>query len=76
MADRHEDDLSRTDRPAAGPVTMGDIVRLPQLAAGRPDVLVGEAALDAPVRWVHVSDSAGVARLLSGGELLLSTGSG
>ena len=32
-------------------------------------------ALDARVRWVHVSDSAGVARLLNGGELLLSTGS-
>lgn len=76
MADRHEDDLSRTDRPTAGPLTMGDIARLPELAAGRPEVLVGEAALDAPVRWVHVSDSAGVARLLSGGELLLSTGSG
>jgi purine catabolism regulator len=28
------------------------------------------------VRWVHVSDSAGVARLLDGGELLLSTGQG
>ena len=28
------------------------------------------------MRWVHVSDSAGVARLLNGGELLLSTGSG
>ena len=27
------------------------------------------------MRWVHVSDSAGVARLLDGGELLLSTGS-
>lgn len=40
-----------------------------------PEVLVGGAALDARVRWVHVSDSAGVARLLDGGELLLSTGS-
>ena len=27
------------------------------------------------MRWLHVSDSAGVARLLDGGELLLSTGS-
>jgi purine catabolism regulator len=76
MADRHEDDVNRTDRPSAGPLTVGDVVRLPELALGRPEVLVGEDALEAPVRWVHVSDSAGVARLLSGGELLLSTGSG
>ncbi len=41
-----------------------------------PEVLSGDEALDARVRWVHVSDSAGVARLLNGGELLLSTGSG
>ncbi|KHK99636.1 hypothetical protein LK09_02955 [Microbacterium mangrovi] len=57
-------------------MTVGDILRLPELARVHPDVLVGDAALDAPVRWVHVSDSAGVARLLTGGELLLTTGSG
>ena len=76
MADRHEDDLNRTDRPSGGPLTVGNILRLPELASVHPDVLVGDSALDAPVRWVHVSDSAGVARLLTGGELLLSTGSG
>lgn len=37
-------------------------------------MLVGGAALDAGVRWVHASDSADVARLLDGGELLLTTG--
>ncbi|MFB3980188.1 PucR family transcriptional regulator ligand-binding domain-containing protein [Microbacterium proteolyticum] len=45
------------------------------LSAGAPEVLVGGAALSAPVRWVHVSDSPGVARLLEGGELLLTTAS-
>lgn len=44
--------------------------------AGAPEVLVGGPALGAAVRWVHVSDSAGVARLLDGGELLLTTGAG
>ncbi|GAA1060696.1 PucR family transcriptional regulator ligand-binding domain-containing protein [Agromyces bracchium] len=55
---------------------MREILALDAVAAGVPEVLVGDAALDARVRWVHVSDSAGVARLLDGGELLLSTGSG
>ncbi|WP_430644853.1 PucR family transcriptional regulator [Agromyces sp. GXS1127] len=56
--------------------TVREILALDAVAAGVPEVLVGDAALDARVRWVHVSDSAGVARLLDGGELLLSTGSG
>ncbi|BDZ65150.1 PucR family transcriptional regulator [Agromyces mangrovi Wang et al. 2018] len=56
--------------------TVGELLALPALVEGMPEVLVGEQALEAPVRWVHVSDSAGVARLLEGGELLLSTGSG
>ncbi|RZI80510.1 MAG: PucR family transcriptional regulator, partial [Microbacterium sp.] len=54
---------------------MREVLALDAVTAGMPQVLVGDATLDAPVRWVHVSDSAGVARLLDGGELLLSTGS-
>ncbi|MBT2486916.1 PucR family transcriptional regulator ligand-binding domain-containing protein [Microbacterium sp. ISL-108] len=54
---------------------MADVLRMPQVRAGRPLVVVGGAALNAGVRWAHVSDSADVARLLDGGELLLSTGS-
>ncbi|KTR85958.1 hypothetical protein NS220_18475, partial [Microbacterium testaceum] len=48
---------------------------MPALVQGVPEVLVGRAFLDARVRWVHVSDSPGVARLLDGGELLLTTAS-
>lgn len=55
--------------------TVREVLALEAVVAGMPQVLVGEGALDAPVRWVHVSDSSGVARLLDGGELLLSTGS-
>lgn len=88
MADRREDDAIRTDRPTApaataasataadGLPTVREILTLEAVAHGLPEVLSGEGALDARVRWVHVSDSAGVARLLVGGELLLSTGSG
>ena len=56
--------------------TVREILTLDAVAQGVPEVLSGGDALDARVRWVHVSDSAGVARLLNGGELLLSTGSG
>ncbi|HYI50217.1 MAG TPA: PucR family transcriptional regulator [Microbacterium sp.] len=71
---------TRTDRPVGLDEhetlpSVRDVIGLDAVAAGLPDVLVGGEALDARVRWVHVSDSAGVARLLNGGELLLSTGS-
>lgn len=48
---------------------------MPALVQGMPEVLVGQTALDSRVRWVHVSDSPGVSRLLDGGELLLTTAS-
>lgn len=89
MAERREDEADRTNRPAPGAgngatglatddalPTVREILTLDAVAVGVPEVLVGDGALDARVRWVHVSDSAGVARLLDGGELLLSTGSG
>ena len=37
-------------------------------------VLAGEANLDVPVRWVHISELADPTPWLSGGELLLTTG--
>ena len=79
MAERREESAIRTIRPDGLP-TVREVLAFDVIAAGMPEVLVGAAptdgrALDAPVRWVHVSDSAGVARLLDGGELLLSTGS-
>ncbi|HEV7492623.1 PucR family transcriptional regulator [Baekduia sp.] len=37
-------------------------------------VLTGEPNLDAPVRWVHISELADPTPWLSGGELLLTTG--
>ena len=81
MAERREDEPNRTDRPSGlvadhGLPTVREILGLEAFVTGVPEVLVGDSALDAAVRWVHVSDSAGVARLLNGGELLLSTGSG
>ena len=39
-------------------------------------VCAGETNLDAPVRWVHISELADPTPWLSGGELLLTTGMG
>lgn len=76
MSDRREFTEHRTDRPTPDHGTLlqvSDVLALPVVQAGAPQVLVGGTALDAGVRWVHVSDSASVARLLDGGELLLTT---
>ncbi|WP_249353768.1 PucR family transcriptional regulator [Microbacterium sp. 2FI] len=72
--------MIQTDRPADRSTyetlpTVREVLALDAVVQGVPEVLVGDAALDARVRWLHVSDSSGVARLLDGGELLLSTGS-
>ncbi|WP_223690967.1 PucR family transcriptional regulator [Leifsonia poae] len=70
----------KTDRPAAETAavlpTVREILRFDDVARALPEVLSGEEALDRPVRWVHVSETADVARLVQGGELLLSTGAG
>lgn len=76
-ADRPEDDRVRTDRPdSVGLPRLRDVLDAGMLVRGDPQVLVGGPALDARVRWVHVSDSAEVAGLLDGGELLLTTAAG
>ncbi len=79
-AEGRGESVARTDRPGAVDghetlPTVREVIGLDAVAQGGPEVLVGDDALEARVRWVHVSDSAGVARLLNGGELLLSTGS-
>lgn len=54
--------------------TVRAILGLPVLRAAAPKVLGGTTGLDAPVRWVHVSEILDVGNLLSGGELVLTTG--
>ena len=78
MSERQDFAVDRTDRPArtSALLTVAEVLAEPALQAGVPEVVVGGAALDAEVRWAHISDGAGVARLLDGGELLLSTGAG
>jgi purine catabolism regulator len=58
------------------PVTVREALALPVLAAGDPVVLSGDAGLDTDIRWAHVSELRDVGALLSGHELVLTTGLG
>lgn len=60
--------------PVAGTLSIARILELPPVAAGEPEVLGGAGLLGRPVRWVHVAETPGLAELLSGGELVLTTG--
>jgi purine catabolism regulator len=50
-------------------LTVGELLRSLDLR-----LLAGEAALEAPVRWVHISELEDPTPWMSGGELLLTTG--
>lgn len=54
--------------------TVSAVLELPVLRDAAPSVLGGAKSLDEPVRWVHVSEILDVGGLLSGGELVLTTG--
>lgn len=54
--------------------TVRSILGLTVLREAGPQILGGESALDNPVRWVHVSEVLDISGLLSGGELVLTTG--
>lgn len=55
-------------------LTVAEVLGLPEVAHGLPEVVAGAASLGRPVRWAHVLDIGEVADLLRGGELVLSTG--
>lgn len=59
------------------PLTIKQILELPVLGAGEPEVIGGVQdphTLERPVRWVHASDLPDLSNLLEGGELVLTTG--
>lgn len=54
--------------------TLARVLELDAVRRGRPVVVACADRLDAPVRWVHSIELADAARLLRGGELVLTTG--
>ncbi|MFD3843805.1 PucR family transcriptional regulator [Streptomyces sp. NPDC058642] len=55
-------------------LTVADVLALPVLAAGQPQVVTGVAHLERPVGWVHITELTDPASFLKGGELVLTTG--
>jgi purine catabolism regulator len=55
-------------------MSVAEALALPELRRGLPEVLAGESELGRPIRWVHASEVSNIASLLTGGELLLTTG--
>ncbi len=58
----------------SGMPTVAEILALPEVTRGRPTIEAARTEIHRLVRWVHVSEVADIAHLLSGGELILSTG--
>ncbi|WP_442934425.1 PucR family transcriptional regulator [Micromonospora sp. CPCC 205546] len=56
--------------------TVREVLALDPVRHGAPRLVAGEAGLDRPVRWVHVTEVPDIAPLLGGGELVLTTGIG
>lgn len=54
--------------------SLAEVLALPELQRGDPVVVAGRDRLGHAVRWVHVSELSDIAELLSGDELLLTTG--
>ncbi|MFE1952278.1 PucR family transcriptional regulator [Streptomyces sp. NPDC059524] len=55
-------------------LSVRQILALERIAAGEPEVVAAAEHLDRPVRWVHVAEAADVGVMLSGGEMVLTTG--
>ena len=54
--------------------TVREVLQLSAVRRGQPEVVAAAGGLDRPVRWVHAIEFADAARLLRGGELVLTTG--
>ncbi|MER7840098.1 PucR family transcriptional regulator [Streptomyces sp. NPDC096040] len=65
------DPPNTTDSPI---LSVRQILSLERVLAGDPEVVAGAAHLDRPVRWVHVAEAPDVGVMLTGGEMVLTTG--
>ncbi|MFE9771996.1 PucR family transcriptional regulator [Streptomyces sp. NPDC005931] len=59
---------------SAPALSVRQVLALERVLAGDPEVVAGAGRLDRPVRWVHVAEAADVGVMLSGGEMVLTTG--
>lgn len=57
-------------------LSVADVLQMPALRRGLPEVVAANDYLDREVRWAHVLDVPEVSGLLKGGEFVLNTGFG
>src|SRR5829696_6126357 len=57
-------------------LTLAEVLELPVVRRGLPEVVAGEALLERELRWAHVIEMPDPADLLKGGELVLTTALG
>ncbi|MFG2268753.1 PucR family transcriptional regulator [Streptomyces chartreusis] len=55
-------------------LSVRQVLTLERVLAGEPEVVAGAGQLDRPVRWVHVAEAPDVGVMLTGGEMVLTTG--
>jgi PucR family transcriptional regulator, purine catabolism regulatory protein len=55
-------------------LSVRQVLMLERVLAGEPEVVADAGQLDRAVRWVHVAEAADVGVMLSGGEMVLTTG--
>ncbi|MFF3328223.1 PucR family transcriptional regulator [Streptomyces sp. NPDC002888] len=65
--------LEPTEPPEPA-LSVRQVLGLERVLAGEPEVVAGAGQLDRPVRWVHVAEAPDVGVMLSGGEMVLTTG--
>ncbi|MCH0563377.1 MULTISPECIES: PucR family transcriptional regulator [unclassified Streptomyces] len=66
--------MTTTLEPLEPALSVRQVLNLERVLAGEPEVVAGAGQLDRPVRWVHVAEAADVGVMLSGGEMILTTG--
>ena len=67
----------RADTPpgtTAARLTVRDVLDLDLVMTWGPEVVAGAVHLDHPVRWLHVAEAPDVGVMLTGGEMVLTTG--
>ena len=57
-------------------LTLAEVLELPVVRRGLPEVVAGDELLDRELRWAHVIEMPDPDDLLKGGELVLTTGLG
>lgn len=53
--------------------TVAEVLALPEMQAGAPELAAGQHGLSKSVRWAHVAADTSIAKAVDGGELVLMT---